>query len=63
MVPKQNATRLGTTILTVVAFKMPRWWLHPTEVPSRMTTIYISALLAVSASQLLDNAALTEQVA
>ena len=51
MVPKINAVRPRATILMVVTFKnASALVVAPTEVPSRITTIYIRALLAVSAS-------------
>ncbi len=50
-VPTQKATSPNTTILRVEALKNASALVEaPTEVPSRITTIYISALEAVSAS-------------
>ena len=50
-VPKQKAIRPRKTILIVLIFKKASALVvAPTEVPNRMTTIYISALDAVSVS-------------
>ena len=50
-VPTINATRPNTTIFKVLAFKKASALVvAPTEVPSKITTMYISALLAVSCS-------------
>ena len=50
-VPNANATRPRTTILSVLALrKAAAEVVAPTLVPSRITTMYISALLAVSVS-------------
>lgn len=48
-VPNMNATRPRITILMVVQFKNASALVEaPTDVPSKITTIYINALDAVS---------------
>ena len=48
-VPNMNATRPRITILIVVQFKNASALVEaPTDVPSKITTIYINALDAVS---------------